>query len=269
MVATNRALLAVLVSTNFLGINTPAIMATEADYLEMWAQDAAAMYQYTASSLQAIVLEPFAPAPQVSTPLAVTASPASGVASTSAGFVQQALGGLLDIFAPGSNQYTTGLAGLLNLISGSTGSSIGTFINDTINNTVFSSGFYSPSNWLFPFIALLQSGSNSSSQTPGGPPPPDTPYVDPNPPLNIPPYRASVGTASNIGPLSVPPAWAQPEQVRTVSMVSPISQNGENGTPGFPGVPGVPLGLRSNSRGTAAPKYGTRPTIMTRPPSGG
>ncbi len=41
-IAANRSLLAALVATNFLGQNAPAIMATEAQYAEMWAQDAAA-----------------------------------------------------------------------------------------------------------------------------------------------------------------------------------------------------------------------------------
>ena len=49
----NRALLASLVSTNLLGQNTPAIMATEAQYAEMWAQDAAAMYGYAGASAAA------------------------------------------------------------------------------------------------------------------------------------------------------------------------------------------------------------------------
>ena len=38
-----------------LGQNTPAIMATEALYGEMWAQDAAAMYGYAGSSASAAV----------------------------------------------------------------------------------------------------------------------------------------------------------------------------------------------------------------------
>ncbi len=46
VIAANRALLAALVATNFLGINTPAIAATEATYAEFWAQDAGAMYAY-------------------------------------------------------------------------------------------------------------------------------------------------------------------------------------------------------------------------------
>ena len=35
-----------LIATNLLGMNTPAIMATEAQYEEMWAQDVAAMLGY-------------------------------------------------------------------------------------------------------------------------------------------------------------------------------------------------------------------------------
>ena len=58
-IAANRSLLAVLVATNFLGMNTPAIAATEAQYAEMWAQDAVAMYGYAGSSAAATVLTPF------------------------------------------------------------------------------------------------------------------------------------------------------------------------------------------------------------------
>ena len=58
-IAANRSLLAVLVATNFLGMNTPAIAATEAQYAEMWAQDAVAMYGYAGSSAAATVLSPF------------------------------------------------------------------------------------------------------------------------------------------------------------------------------------------------------------------
>jgi hypothetical protein len=50
VVAANRCRLLTLVATNILGQNTPAIMATEAEYGEMWAQDATAMYGYAANS---------------------------------------------------------------------------------------------------------------------------------------------------------------------------------------------------------------------------
>jgi PPE-repeat protein len=45
-IVANRATLAELVATNFLGQNTPAIAATEARYEEMWAQDVAGMTSY-------------------------------------------------------------------------------------------------------------------------------------------------------------------------------------------------------------------------------
>ncbi|OBI75581.1 PPE family protein [Mycobacterium asiaticum] len=45
-VTANRVSLATLIATNFLGLNTPAIFANEFDYLEMWAQDVAAMIGY-------------------------------------------------------------------------------------------------------------------------------------------------------------------------------------------------------------------------------
>jgi PPE-repeat protein len=52
------------VATNVFGQNTPAIAATEAQYMEMWAQDAAAMYGYAGVSASAATLTPFTPPPQ-------------------------------------------------------------------------------------------------------------------------------------------------------------------------------------------------------------
>lgn len=64
VIAANRTLLGTLVATNFLGQNAPAIAATEAQYGEMWAQDAAAMYAYAGSSATASQLEPFNTPPE-------------------------------------------------------------------------------------------------------------------------------------------------------------------------------------------------------------
>jgi len=61
VIAANRSLLMALIATNVLGQNTPAIAATETQYAEMWAQDAAAMYGYAGSSASATTLTPFAP----------------------------------------------------------------------------------------------------------------------------------------------------------------------------------------------------------------
>ena len=72
-VAANRALLMALIATNFLGQNTPAIMATEALYVEMWAQDAAAMYRYAGSSAAATQLSPFTEPQQITSPRGLSA----------------------------------------------------------------------------------------------------------------------------------------------------------------------------------------------------
>lgn len=59
VIAANRLLLMTLIATNFFGQNTPAIAATEAQYAEMWAQDATAMYGYAGASAIATRLTPF------------------------------------------------------------------------------------------------------------------------------------------------------------------------------------------------------------------
>jgi PPE-repeat protein len=83
-IAANRSLLAALVATNFLGQNTPAITATEAQYAQMWAQDAAAMYGYAASSAGASQLTPFTP-PAPTTNDAGSAAQSAAVAQATAG----------------------------------------------------------------------------------------------------------------------------------------------------------------------------------------
>lgn len=78
VIAANRSLLMSLVATNFLGQNTPAIAATEAQYYQMWAQDAAAMYGYAAGAATASRLDPFTPAPHTTNP-AGTANQAAAI----------------------------------------------------------------------------------------------------------------------------------------------------------------------------------------------
>lgn len=68
VIAANRAQLMALVATNFFGQNTPAIAATEAQYGEMWVQDATAMYTYAADAEVASTLTPYDEAPQTTNP---------------------------------------------------------------------------------------------------------------------------------------------------------------------------------------------------------
>lgn len=117
-IAANRAQLAALVATNFLGVNTPAIMATEASYAQMWVQDAVAMYGYQVSSASAASLNPLTSPTQTTNPVgpgaqaaAVSqaavqpvASPLAGSAeSSSAGLVSSTNGFLNDLVGSGSN----------------------------------------------------------------------------------------------------------------------------------------------------------------------
>ncbi|MFL0179300.1 MULTISPECIES: PPE family protein [unclassified Mycobacterium] len=87
IIAANRAQLAALVASNFLGVNTPAILATEAHYLEMWAQDTLAMFGYTTSSSSAAALTPMTPAPQTTNPVGA----AVATAGSATGGLQQEL----------------------------------------------------------------------------------------------------------------------------------------------------------------------------------
>ncbi|RRR42437.1 PPE family protein [Mycolicibacter terrae] len=67
LVADNRARLTSLLATNLAGQNTAAIAATEAQYLEMWAQDAAAMHSYAVASAAATKVSAFTEPPQTTT----------------------------------------------------------------------------------------------------------------------------------------------------------------------------------------------------------
>jgi PPE-repeat protein len=81
LVATNRVQLATLIATNLFGQNTPAIMAAEAEYSEMWAQDATAMYNYAASSAAASTVSAFSSPPETANPNGLAAQ-AGSVAQT-------------------------------------------------------------------------------------------------------------------------------------------------------------------------------------------
>ncbi len=76
----NRTQLASLTATNVLGQNTPAIAANEAQYGEMWAQDATAMYSYAGNSSAASTLTTFTTPPSITN--------ASGEASQAAAVAQ-------------------------------------------------------------------------------------------------------------------------------------------------------------------------------------
>jgi PPE-repeat protein len=59
VIAANRAQQKQLVATNVVGQNSAAIMASDAQYLQMWAQAANVMYSYAGSSAAATKVTPF------------------------------------------------------------------------------------------------------------------------------------------------------------------------------------------------------------------
>ncbi|OBK49575.1 hypothetical protein A5656_28205 [Mycobacterium gordonae] len=90
IVAANRSQLMALIATDVFGINTQAIAATEAQYAEMWAQDAAAMYGYAAASASATALTPFNPPPQTTNPDGLAGQAAAEATGIVPNTVQQA-----------------------------------------------------------------------------------------------------------------------------------------------------------------------------------
>ncbi|WP_420714674.1 PPE family protein [Mycobacterium sp. Aquia_213] len=83
LIASNRAQLLALIATNFFGQNTAAIAATEAEYMAMWVQDAAAMYGYATEAETASTLQSFDEPPQTTNPNGQT-DQATSVAQTTA-----------------------------------------------------------------------------------------------------------------------------------------------------------------------------------------
>jgi PPE-repeat protein len=266
VIAANRALLGALVATNFLGINTAAIMATEAQYMEMWAQDATAMYGYQAQSAAATTALPqYTPPAPTTTGIQAAAVPAAGLG---------------DIFAPGSNQATTGLAGLLNLFSGQSGSAFGSLLNSQILNTIGSSQFLNPGSTVAPLLALaelplaMQQSASNREQTdlqlqavraqelsnelqalqagrdPG--------LYNGGHPI------AGLGNAKSLGGLSVPRGWTNNTTMTTVG-----------GEPVGRPLGGMPLGMiplgRPGTIGTTSQKFKgpQAQSVVPRHPSGG
>ena len=241
MVAANRSQLTTLVATNLFGRNTQAIAANEAQYGEMWAQDAAAMYGYAASSASATSLTPFTP-PQQNTNPAGSAGQAAAVSQatgTSAGNVQSTVSSIQQAFSAVPNALTSAaapaqtdpLSTLSNLISIflDAPSAIATFAADIPFGVVGVTAL--PLDIIGAGTGLhtdeLVSGWNGEQAWPATGPAPVKAF--PATLLNLPPgtvpppsLSAGLGEANTVGALSVPPSWtvATPA-VRPISYTLP------------------------------------------------
>ncbi|MDT7733002.1 MAG: hypothetical protein QOE12_176 [Mycobacterium sp.] len=124
MVAANRIQLAQLMATNIYGQNTPAISAVEAQYGEMWAQDASAMYSYAGNSAAASRLTPFTTPPTITNPAgtanqaaataqAAGASTGTGVQSALSQLVSSVPTSLQNLASPAATTTPTSLSSLV------------------------------------------------------------------------------------------------------------------------------------------------------------
>ncbi|MGA9493342.1 MAG: PPE family protein [Mycobacterium sp.] len=295
LVAANRAQLATLVATNVLGQNTAAIAANEAQYGEMWAQDAAAMYGYAGSSASAATVQPLNPPPETAKPTAA-AQQGSAVAqatSTSAGAgVQSQLQQLISGVPSSLNQLTSPVSAanpqgwfgrILDFLDGADGNSIGTFLNSSLVNGVVSGSYISPA---IVTPAITSGIADINSLGPGAAAAGGagvTGMIKPMPaavPASVPNVGVTVNTSGStlVGKLSVPPTWTAAAQVANHSgvtyagggwtnAVGPTGGGTEAVPAGMPGMPGA-SGARSGGFGHG-PRYGNRLTVMGRPLSGG
>jgi len=98
VIEANRTELATLVSNNFLGQNTGAIATNEAEYLDMWIQDALTMDTYQVNSQAASALPAQSAAPQVASGAVPAAAAAATPASSSSSVITGLLGDVADLF---------------------------------------------------------------------------------------------------------------------------------------------------------------------------
>jgi PPE-repeat protein len=301
VIAANRAQLMMLVATNFLGINTPAIMATEAHYMEMWAQNATAMFGYAASAAVASAVQPFSVAPLTANPgglFAHATSMATGGGTAAASqlltTVPQALQLLATPLASTMSNASTSPSGMLSFLG--LGTSPTALVGkgslfDSSTGILGELGISSPMNALTTVSSL---GANTMNG------------IQLNQWVNMGMAKpaaaaaagaanaaqaatglgglgglggggsvaAGLGKAASLGQLSVPQAWtgAAPSISAPAATPLPAAGAAESGGPGSM-LGGVPLAGAAGGRGSNAgfgdPRYGFRLSVMSRPPAAG
>ncbi|OBG54523.1 MULTISPECIES: PPE family protein [unclassified Mycobacterium] len=269
VIAANRTLLATLVATNFLGVNSAAIAATEAQYAAMWAQDAAMMAAYQAASAAAGVLTPV-------TPLTSTTNPGAAAAADSTALAADSTGGTIQALAPVSNAalaapslpFTTdGILGSIDNFLGTP--SVLNGINGAVNTAAW---------WVCNTIPTAVSLGHTLGTVPSIP----FALTDSVTPLagGLVPgtmvgsvsgagASAALGEASAVGGLSVPAGWnAAAPATSLASSTAPLEGSGWTAAaeaepvaamPGMPGMAGAAKGAGAYGAG---PRYGFKPIVM-------
>lgn len=291
-IAANRAQLMVLIATNFFGQNFPAIAATEAQYAEMWAQDAVAMYGYAGASAAASALTTFDQPPATTNPAgqAGQAAAVANAAGTSAGTSAQSLpsvpSALQALALPTSSRASAVPASLKSILNGLLGGSSGSPgspsspISKLLTPAMYSNMLTIAFNHMGDYEHMLKiweglipaaaagTGAEAAASLPGfggmlsgGAPAPGAAV------------SAAVGNAGAVGNLSVPPSWANAAPASSLAgTASPVSSAG-TGPAGQEGVlRGIPLtgtGVGRRSAGELGQRYGFRHLVIPRTPAAG
>ena len=289
VIAANRSLLATLVATNIFGQNTPAIAATEAQYAEMWAQDAAAMNSYATASTTASQMTPFQSPRTNTTPEGVAAQnqAASRAAGTSTGNAQSLLSNtnaatnapnVTPAADPSQGGYWT------QFLDGSNNTALGNFLNsnffsNSIVNGSIAGGPFNPQMIIGTMQGVLAAqhattlgGLGSFADDAEGIAAADLSSSVASPGLGG--ASAGIGNAHLVGSMSVPQTWASAANLNPGQAVQATGVTGltdsTSAAPAAGGPGGVagPLGAGGRRR-RAIPKYGFRPVVMPRPPAAG
>lgn len=280
LIAANRAQLAALVATNILGQNTPAILANEAQYAAMWAQDAAAMYGYAAASASAGALNPLkSPAPTTNpggTGAQAAAVSTAGTQSQLNQLVSTLPGAMQGLASPGA----TG-SGLLGSTNGflndllSSGSNIGIY-NDAValigagSNAAAWNGFQAIVTGVMSNASSGGAAAAAAAPTAlgAGLAPALAGSVAPAGAAGVaaPPVLANLGQASRVGTMSVPAAWSAATPEPTAETLTAADWTADvddvGGTTNVAtGMPAMASTGRSGY-GFATPRYGVKPTVM-------
>jgi PPE-repeat protein len=241
-IAANRSLLMALIATNIFGQNTPAIATTEAQYAEMWAQDAGAMYGYAGASALATTLTPFNAPPQSTNPggPANQAAAAAQAAGTSAGNVQSAVSNVPQAISAVPNALNSlaatpaqaSPADLLALLANLSGvfvdpelSATGLGVDSGVGITALPydvvgalTGFHTDD---------IVSGWAGIETWPGTAPVPPTPFPVITNLAGGSAVSAGLSEAKTIGALSVPPTWtAETTMIRPLAVALPATSVG-------------------------------------------
>ncbi len=278
VIVANRLLLMTLIATNFFGQNMPAIAATEAQYAQMWAQDATAMYGYAASSATAAQLTPYQSPSGITAPDAVArqgAAVSQALQQLSSPRAAPAAQGL--IWNTIQDFLTYGLPTPANNWLGLTPPNYITVFKQTLQ-AYFGVGV---ANFAYSIGQQLTFGSGTTAGSAGSWYP--TPqffglHFEGVGGLGAHPAEAmsaSAGQAGKIGPLSVPANWTTPASEVTLAGAAmdegapaPGTGTGGTGNALLHGIPPGAVGRRTAAYGHTN-VYGARHSVVVRPPSAG